>query len=400
MARFFEEENIIVGYENGKAIYNPEYICHDPQERLYIDYQWVEGIEPNVGDFQYREQMTRFSEKMKAFRYEKGDDDKFAFDLPIAYSSTNARYRNLNKISMKQWMEQEGLVHKNIVWYINYCCLDDFGQGIDNVSAWAAIHYFTSRKYDLYSQNHEILTWPEGNQFLVKRLEKYVENRQFKNHLVYDLAINSENVVLKVYDKTNNISKEIIAEKVILATPQYINKYLLPNRTSDKFRYAPWIVATITLERFPYSEGASLSWENIIFEGKGLGYVYNQHQNLSHYESPFVITYYRAYDGDLDKNRRKLLTIAETEIEKDVLEDLKTAHPGIEEYIQSIEIYRRGHGMISPSIDFLFSETLVKAAQPIANKVYFAHTDLSGVSLFEEAFYQGTKVTSELLKDE
>lgn len=404
LADFFEEEKIIVGYQDGKAVYHPEYVCHSPQERLYIDYQWIEGVEPNSSvSLEYKEQIERFHLQMEKYRYEKGADGRFAFDLPIAYSSEDEAYRSLDKLSMKEWMDEQQYTHPHLVWFLNYCCMDDFGQGIDRVSAWAGIHYFTSRKYNLYSLNQETLTWPEGNGFLVNRLKKYVEGKHRTNQLVYNVQINPDNVVVSVFDQKRNVSREIIAQKVIVATPQYINKYLFTERKLDdqKFQYAPWIIATISLERFPLSEGAQLSWENIIFQGKGLGYVYNQHQNLSQYESPFVITYYRAIDGEnLKEKRKNLLNFTEENWKKEIMDDLKTAHPEIEQYILSMEIFRRGHGMISPSIDFLFSETKATAGKPIKDKVYFAHTDLSGISLFEEAFYQGTKAVKELLQNE
>jgi hypothetical protein len=48
--------------------------------------------------------------------------------------------------------------------YIDYCCRDDFGLGIKEVSAWAGIHYFAARKQDTAPDgNDTVLTWPEGN---------------------------------------------------------------------------------------------------------------------------------------------------------------------------------------------------------------------------------------------
>jgi len=44
--------------------------------------------------------------------------------------------------------------------------------------------------------------------------------------------------------------------------------------------------------------------------------------------------------------------------------------------------------MISPSIDFLWSKR--KTALPAEwNGFYFAHSDMSGISIFEEAFHRG-----------
>ncbi len=81
-----------------------------------------------------------------------------------------------------------------------------------------------------------------------------------------------------------------------------------------------------------------------------------------------------------------------------VFEDLKIAHPNIEEVTETIDIHLLGHGMISPTPGFIFGEAKEKAAESIADKVFFAHTDLAGISIFEEAFHQGINVVNRILK--
>ena len=56
-----------------------------------------------------------------------------------------------------------------------------------------------------------------------------------------------------------------------------------------------------------------------------------------------------------------------------------------------------GHGMISPKNGFLFGESKRKAVQSIDDKIYFAHSDLSGISIFEEAFHQGINVVNKIV---
>ena len=53
--------------------------------------------------------------------------------------------------------------------------------------------------------------------------------------------------------------------------------------------------------------------------------------------------------------------------------------------------------MISPKNGFLFGESKRKAAQSIDDKIYFAHSDLSGISIFEEAFHQGINVVNKII---
>jgi hypothetical protein len=84
---------------------------------------------------------------------------------------------------------------------------------------------------------------------------------------------------------------------------------------------------------------------------------------------------------------------------KMIISDLEIAHPGIEKYIKSIEIHKIGHGMISPTPTFLKGNHLKEASKNIENKIYFAHSDLSGISIFEEAFHQGINVVNQILNE-
>jgi hypothetical protein len=54
--------------------------------------------------------------------------------------------------------------------------------------------------------------------------------------------------------------------------------------------------------------------------------------------------------------------------------------------------------MISPIPDFIFGENRKNAAKNIDNRIFFAHSDLAGISLFEEAFHQGIAVVENVLK--
>jgi hypothetical protein len=78
--------------------------------------------------------------------------------------------------------------------------------------------------------------------------------------------------------------------------------------------------------------------------------------------------------------------------------DLKKAHPKIEESTTEIEINILGHGMISPSKNFR-SEPSRKILEAGFENLYFAHSDVSGISIFEQAFYRGIAAAKQLLKN-
>ena len=52
-----------------------------------------------------------------------------------------------------------------------------------------------------------------------------------------------------------------------------------------------------------------------------------------------------------------------------------------------------------PAASFIWGGEREKAMKPYRN-IHFAHTDLSGVALFEEAFYHGLRAAGEILTAE
>ena len=77
------------------------------------------------------------------------------------------------------------------------------------------------------------------------------------------------------------------------------------------------------------------------------------------------------------------------------LTDIARAHPDIYDLCDRLDIMRWGHAMISPRPNFLWSGVREKAMQPWRD-IHFAHTDLSGIALFEEAFYHGLRSAVEV----
>ena len=79
-----------------------------------------------------------------------------------------------------------------------------------------------------------------------------------------------------------------------------------------------------------------------------------------------------------------------------ILSDLSMAHKDVRDLTTRIDIMRWGHAMISPRTNFLFSGARDEAQKPFRN-IHFAHSDLSGIALFEEAFFHGNRAAKELL---
>ncbi|WP_426062707.1 NAD(P)-binding protein [Flavobacterium sp. DSP2-3-1] len=403
LLQFLEEEQIIIGYDSkGFPKFDEEQLTFAPDERLFYKNNWQEALIPKTGNSLEEDiQFKKFFLKMDAFRSGKGDDGKYFFNIPLSLSSNDFTIRGFDTITMQQWCEEEGFNSKSLFDYVDYCCRDDFGLGISYVSAWAGIHYFAARKQDSTQDNKDnVLTWPEGNARLSHHLQKYVENKTLKNHLVYDVKCIDGKVVATVFDAEKKLTLEIIADKVIMATPQFVNQYIIKNRKmlTHNFHYAPWLLATLVISDLADDGSFPLCWDNVVYGAKGLGYIYDQHQSLQQVQSKKVITYYYSFSSsDVKKSRKDLYYKKDAHWKQLVFDDLKIAHPNIESVTEEINIHLLGHGMISPVPGFIFGTAKEEASQNIDSKIFFAHSDLSGISIFEEAFHQGINVVNQII---
>lgn len=375
--------------EQGNPVCHERALCAAPQARLYIRGKWQEGLIPQYGvSAENQAQIQTFFQKMEEFKSHRGADGKYLFDIPLRKCSDDPSFRELDQLSMAEWMHQQGFFAPELLEHVRYCCLDDYGVGLELVSAWAGIHYFAARK----SHQENVLTWPEGNGYLANLLAGHLKGRGRMQHLAYEVMPGPQEVAVKVFDEAKNESVLIRAEKVVLATPQYVNKHLLPKPTAQlaAFHYAPWLVATLVLKEMPPGSGMTLCWDNVIHGAKGLGYINALHQSYAQQHAKQVITYYCAFDGpDALTLRKELYARDEAYWQEYVLSDLRTAHPHMDEWLESMTIQRWGHGMISPVKGFLSGPDLKAAREAVHPRIILAHTDLAGMSLFEEAFHQG-----------
>ena len=405
LLQFLEEEKIILGYDQkGFPVFDELQLSFAPDERLFYKNNWQDGVVPKEGNSKNEDlEFQRFFKLMDTFREGKGNDGKYLFDIPLHLSSEDIATRNLDKITMKEWFETNNFTREPLFNYIDYCCKDDFGLGIHYVSAWAGIHYFAGRKQDASSDKKEsVLTWPEGNARLASHLKKYTDQKTLKNHLVYEVKVENNKAVAKAFDDVKKVSVEIIADKVIMATPQFVNQYLIKDRKefTKEFHYTPWLLATLTVTDLADNFSFPLSWDNVIYDAKGLGYVYDQHQSLNQIQARKVITYYYSFSSsDLKKSRKELYKKNKEYWKQFVFDDLKIAHPDIEDFTEQMEVFLLGHGMVSPAPDFIFGEAKKQASKNIEHKIFFAHTDLSGISIFEEAFHHGINVVNQILDE-
>ena len=195
-------------------------------------------------------------------------------------------------------------------------------------------------------------------------------------------------------------------EKLIYASPIFTAPYVIRGFADDApfaanaFQHNSWFVTNLFLKDRPkprFSRDFPLAWDNVLYESPSLGYVNATHQKGIDY-GPTVWTYYYPMCHE-ENGRTKLFNYTWRDLADVCMTDLARAHPEIYELTDRIDIMRWGHAMISPRPGFIWGEQRRKAMEPYGN-IHFAHTDLSGIALFEEAFYHGLRAASRVLNTE
>jgi hypothetical protein len=159
-------------------------------------------------------------------------------------------------------------------------------------------------------------------------------------------------------------------------------------------------VANLRLKEAPAGRGVPLSWDNVIYGSESLGYVLANQQHLEIYPKDPVITFYLPLAEMNPVNaRKKAYQRNHQEWAELVLTELEKAHPTIREQVSNLDVWVWGHGMVAPTVGFIWGKARAQAQKSIQHKIHFAHTDLSGLSIFEEAFYQGIKAAKKVISD-
>jgi hypothetical protein len=402
LVRVLSEMGILEGTDaNGDPVAAEQFICRDPEERLFYRGRWYEGLYLNAGanadDLRELREFEAEIAKWVTWRDAKG---RRAFAIPTAIASDDAEVMALDRMSMAQWMDAHRWTSPRLRWLVDYACRDDYGARLADTSAWAGLFYYASRVAAPGKESEPLITWPEGNGRLVAHLGKSA--RVDTGWLVTSVAPSGgeapSHVDVVAVSRDGRHARGIHANHVVFAAPQFIAARVIPDyRDTRDFVYGSWLVANLTLKDRPPSLGFPLAWDNVLYESPALGYVVATHQSGIDY-GPTVLTYYYALcDHDPRVARERLLSLGRDEWAEVVLSDLERAHPEIRKLAQRLDVMRWGHAMIRPHPGFINSAARRRASEPLRN-IHFANADLSGVALFEEALHHGVRAAEEILE--
>ena len=398
-----EDLGVITGYDNrGQPRIAPQHLLQSPKERLFINKEWVEELDPFSGANRAEIQILQaFEDDMLRWTVYKGPDGRRAFAIPLHYSSQSPDIRQLDNITMEAYLRSRQWHCRKLDWLVNYACRDDYGGTIDTVSAWAGIHYFACRFYDERFQDRypsDTLTWSQGNAFLVDGLASRLRPEQYQTQsLVLRLEQNSNDVDLVCLNVASGTYQCLKGKAVVFAAKQHMAPHIIldlpaPQRHAmAACTYSPWLVAAIHVKHIPDDPLVPVAWDNVLYHSPSSGYIVANHQERGiGNNTPSVLVYYRPFVHDVDAARRNLHKHDHRYWVNQIMTDLTQAHPNLEAVVERIDIYRWGHAMIRPVPGTIWGQASQWRQKPFG-AIFFASCDATGLPLFEEACFAGIR---------
>lgn len=408
-----DEMKLLTGLApDGAPIVAEQFLCREPEERVFYKGRWYEGLYLKAGASEEDvRQMAEFQKQIDYWVNFRGRDGRRAFLVPVEKCSNDAAATALDKISFAEWMRQKGFNSERLFWYCDYACRDDYGLTVEQASAWAGMFYFCSRVRKTGTESQPFITFPEGNGRFVAHLRDASKENIRPNFGVAQIVPAKEGetgadvICIDTTEAGKNEARGFHAKNVIFAAPVFMAPYFIrgfrehPPFDANAFQHNAWWVANLTLKDRPkprFKQDFPMAWDNVIYESPSLGYVTATHQSGVDYGKTVLTYYYPMCPDDYQTARAKLFSYDWKHLAEVCLSDLERAHPEIRQLTERIDIMRWGHAMVSPRPNFIWSGIREKAEKPFRN-IHFAHSDLSGIALFEEAFYHALRAVNEIL---
>jgi flavin-dependent amine oxidoreductase len=408
LVSLLDEMGVIEGRDkDGEPIIAEQFLCRDPEERIFYKGRWYEGLYLHAGaTADDEQQLDRFNAEVNRWVSWRDAKGRRAFTLPVSGCSDDAEVTALDRLSMSEWMDQRGLASPRLRWWVNYACRDDYGMTLEQTSAWAGLFYFCARVLKPNVESQSLITWPEGNGRLVNHLYSKTQPHIQLDRAAVEINPLDDEAEISTLDRDGKNPRGFKAQRVIFAAPQFIARHVIrPYRENPpahiaEFQFGSWMVANLALKDRPKhtsNRDFPLAWDNVFYDSDSLGYVVATHQRgMDH--GPTVFTYYYPLcDANAPAARTRLLETDWRGWADVALTDISRAHPDIRQLAERLDVMRWGHAMIRPRTGFMWGQARREGAKPFRS-IHFAHSELSGVALFEEAFDHGLRAADEVLR--
>lgn len=409
----YRQLGIITGIaDDGWPIIGEQHQVKQPYFGILAGGQWMPYSFPfQVAEKKDVKAFRAFYKDMYAWSSHRDEQGIPAFCIPAKMASPDPDIRRLDEITMAEYLRQKGFKSNVLSWYVDNRLLNEYGTDASQTSAWAGIQYWAASKSGfedmdpLGARRQSILTWPEGNQFLVDGLSADLTPDQVMLDCLTTRIRQTENALdITFIDTKTKRFKTVTSRYVIYASPKNMIYKIIPDLSTanrhefNLCQYVPWITSTVYVRRSPSSNQGQIAWDNMPYgRGWALGYIAESH--VSGVRKPSgrtVLTYYGALHSNMKLERRELLEGDWHYWASILLDELEYMHPGITSDIEQMDIYKWAHAMVVPRPGLIWSKERERMEKPYGN-VHFAHSDISGLSIFEEAVYHGIRAAQQVL---
>ena len=217
--------------------------------------------------------------------------------------------------------------------------------------------------------------------------------------MIVNVAIEDERALIRSWSPTDQEPEIIEARRTICALPRFVARRIvepLRGENDDWISFGAWAVANLHLRGRPAERGSEPAWDNVLYDSPSVGYVNATHQSLVDHGSTVWTYYYPFTDSDPRAGRRRLEELNWDEWSTTIVSDLRRAHPDLLDHLARVDVWRWGHGMVQPRVGHVFHPGRRRARKPVG-PIHFAHSDLSGIAIFEEAFDHGVRAANEVV---
>ncbi|MCW5805444.1 MAG: FAD-dependent oxidoreductase [Deltaproteobacteria bacterium] len=379
-------------HKDGTPIASEALRCRELEERVFFRGRWYEGLYLEAGaTADDHAQLERFRREVAKWATFVDDDGRHAFALPSSAASALPELRALDDLTFGAWLDRHQITSERLRWLCDYACRDDYALLAADTSAWAGLFYYASRRSGATGRDYRsVLTWPDGNATLAA-------------HLARGLAIETGVTVTRITEDgaLTCVGRDgpfgVRANHVVVAVPGFVADRIVvaPERPALPADYGAWAVANLHLRARPReAPGAPPAWDSVFYGSKSLGYVSATHQ-AGRDRGPTVWTWFYPFTEAGADARKQVIGAGQAEWAEAVLADLEPAHRDLRGLVERIDVAFWGHGMVRPRAGSMFHPARPARLLP-RGRLHFAHTDLSGIALFEEAFDHGLRAAREI----
>ena len=348
----------------GQPIVGEQFLCRDPQERVFYRGRWYEGLYLHAGataaDVAERKRFDAEIQRWVAWRDGRG---RRAFAIPIATASDDAELTGLDRISMTDWLTRHEFSSPRLRWLVDYACRDDYGLAAEQTSAWAGLFYFASRiRAPVPSRGHSSpgrretagssAFRPEASTAAAHR-DGGPRHRADRNRRKARRGRHRRGARRWNHLADSAPNRQSLPDRNSWPPISSGHGATIRHRMSRSFNIVPgsWRICFCAAGR--RIGGFRFAGTTCCTKARLLGYVVATHQPGPE-TGPTVLTYYYPFcDPDPGQARRRMLELNWHDCVQIVVADLSCAHPDLQTLIERVDVMRWGHAMIGPRVGFV-----------------------------------------------